>query len=213
MRHNGPPSTPLRLGAIRVTTRAPGVDLYFPPLRAAGSALMLALFGVACGVIGAAAVAGLVRSGSSEAATMLALAFAGVFALPLTGLGLVFIAIALWTALNSLTVEVDIAGLRTARRWLGFEVARRTLPRHEIAAIEIRPTAKYIGAFGALPYYRLVARGRDSQAQTRSLLIADSLKGQAMAENVKNIIITNLGMPELAQASTRSIISAQSRDS
>jgi hypothetical protein len=190
----------LRLGAILVTTRAQGVELYFPPLRAAGSALMLALFGIACGVIGAAAVSGLARSGDSATASMLALAFAGVFALPLTGLGLAFIAIAVWTALNSLTVEVNNTGLRTVRRWLGFEVARRALPRHEIAAIEIRLTAKYIGVFGALRYYRLIALGRGAQARHCTLVIADSLQGHAMAEDVKNIIIANLEMPELAQA-------------
>jgi len=196
----GPPGTTVTLGAILITTRAPGVELYFPPLRAAGSALMLALFGVACSVIGAAAVSGLARSGDSETASMLALAFAGVFALPLMGLGLLFIAIAVWTALNSLTVEVDNTGLRTVRRWLGFEVARHALPRQEIAAIEIRLTARYIGVFGALRYYRLIALGREAQARHGTLVIADSLKGDARAEEVKNLIIAQLEMPELAQA-------------
>lgn len=194
------PGTTVTLGAILITTRAPGVELHFPALRAAGSALMLGFFGVACGVIGAAAVSGLARSGGSETASMLAFAFAGVFALPLTGLGLLFIAIAVWTALNSLTVEVNNTGLRTVRRWLGFEVARRALLRQEIAAIEIRLTAKYIGVFGALRYYRLIARGRDALVSDRTLIVADSLKGYAMAEDVKNIIIAQLEMPELAQA-------------
>lgn len=199
-RLSGPPDTTVTPGAIQITARAHGAELYFPPLRAAGSALMLALFGAACGVIGTAAVSGLVRSGESATASMLALAFAGVFALPLLGLGLLFIAIAIWTALNSLTVDVDITGLCTVRRWLGFTVARHALPRHEIAAIEIRLMAKYIGVFGASRYYRLVALARESQARPRTLVIADSLKGDAMAEEVKNIVIAQLEMPELAQA-------------
>lgn len=198
-RLTGPPGATVTLGAIRITTRAPGAELFFPPLRAAGSALMLALFGAACGVIGAAAVFGLVRSGDSEAASLLALAFAGVFALPLTGLGLLFFAVAAWTAFNSLAVEVDNTGLRTARRWLGFVVARRMLPRHDIAAIEIHLMARYIGVFGALRYYRLIAHARGAQPRQRALVIADSLKGDAMAEEVKNLIIAQLEMPELAQ--------------
>lgn len=196
----GMPDLPNRLGAILITTRAPGIQLHFPPLRAAGSALMLGLFGAACAVIGVAAVSGLVRSGASEAASLLALAFAGVFALPLAGLGLVFIAIAAWTALNSLTVEVDNTGLRAIRRWLGFEVGRRALSRHQIAAIEIRLAAKYIGVFGARRYFRLVAFERGAQARDRNLVIADSLKGDAMAEELKDIIVAQLEMPELAPA-------------
>ena len=97
------PASPRTLGAILITPRTPGVELHFPPLRAAGSALMLGLFGVACGVIGAAAISGLARSGDSATASLLAIAFAGVFALPLIGLALLFISIAVWTALNSLT--------------------------------------------------------------------------------------------------------------
>jgi hypothetical protein len=197
---SGTHDTPHRLGAILFTPRAQGVELHFPPLRAAGSALMLGLFGVACGVIGAAAVSGLAHSGNSATISMLALAFAGVFALPLTGLGLLFIAIAAWTALNSLTVDVDNTGVRTVRRLLGFEVARHALPRQAIAAIEIRLAAKYIGVFGAQRYYRLAAVGRSAHAGPLILVIADSLKGDAMAEEVKNLVIAQLEMPELAQA-------------
>ena len=58
-------------GAIRITPLASGIELYFPPLRSAGSALMLALFGAACSMIGLAAVAGLARSGESAPASML----------------------------------------------------------------------------------------------------------------------------------------------
>lgn len=202
----------LRFGALLVTPRARGVEMYLPPLRAAGSALMLALFGVACTVIGAAAVSGLARSGESATASMLALAFAGVFALPLAGLGLLFLAIAVWTALNSLTVEIDSTGLRTVRRCLGYEVARHVLPRHEISAIDISLTAKYIGVFGAQRYFRLIARNRDAQARPRNLVVADSLKGHAMAEDVKDFVIAQLEMPELARAGDSTRINAISRD-
>jgi hypothetical protein len=183
------------VGAIHITPHSSGVRLYFPPLRAAGSALMLALFGGACSVIGLAAIAGLARSGESATASMLALAFAGVFALPLFALGQLFIAIAAWTAANSLQVEVSAAGLSTVRRWFGYTIVRRELPRDAIAAIESRLAAKYVGAFGALRYYRLVARARISG---RPLLIADSLRGPDMTEEIRQLIIDNLALPALA---------------
>ena len=191
---NGLPGTPRRLGAIRVTEHGCNLELYSPPLRTAGSALMLAFFGAACAVIGGAAISGLLHSGDSTATNLLALAFAGVFALPLAGLGILFIAIAAWTAVNSLTVQVSPAGLRTDRRCLGFYVARRGMRRDDISAFDVQPAAKYVGVFGTR-YYRLIARSRNS-----TLLMADSLKGPDIAENVRRLIIDHLGRPELAAA-------------
>lgn len=189
---------PRSIGPVRVTKRGTVIELYFPPLRAAGSALMLALFGVACCVIGGTAASGLLHSGPSSTANLLAFAFAGVFALPLVGLGLWFITIAIWTAANSLTVEISTAGLRTERRCLGYSFARRELRRDDIATIDARLAAKYIGVFDAVRYYRLFAQGRD-----RALLIADSLKGPGVADNVRNMIVEQLGIPELAAANNK----------
>jgi hypothetical protein len=184
-------------GAIRVTTLPAGVELYFPPLRAAGSALMLALFGLACSMIGLAAVAGLVRSGESASASMLALAFAGVFALPLLGLGQIFIAIAVWTAANSLRVEAGSAGLRMGRNLFGYPLVRRAIAGNDITAIESRLAARYVGAFGPARYYRLLARVRN---RPQPLVIADSLRGPAMTEEIRQLVITHLARPDLAAA-------------
>ena len=183
------------VGAIHIVPNAAGIVLYFPPLRAAGSALMLALFGAACSVIGLAALLGLVRSGETATASMLALGFAGVFALPLLALGQLFIVIALWTAANSLYVEASSAGLRTVRKWFGYTVSQRVLARGDIAAIDSRLAAKYIGAFGAVRYFRLVARPRDAG---RPLLIADSLKGADMVEELRCLIVEHLALPVVA---------------
>jgi hypothetical protein len=184
------------IGAIHVTPRESGVGLFFPPMRAAGSALMLALFGMACTVIGLAALAGLAGSGESASASLLALAFAGVFALPLLALGQLFILIALWAAANSLQVEVDSNGLATVRRWFGCRVARRVMLRDDIAAIDSRLAARYVGAFGNSRYYRLIARGR--QPHQPPVLIADSLKGSAMTEEFRLLFIEHLALPGLA---------------
>ena len=186
---------PRWLGAMQVKVHGRSVELYFPPLRAAGSALMLALFGAACGFIGGAAISGLVNSGDSAATSSLALAFAGVFALPLAGLGVLFIAIAAWGVANSLTVQVSPAGVRTERRCLGFSVARRAMPRDDISALDVHLAAKYVGVFGTARYYRMIARNRN-----QTLLVADTLKGPDTAENVRKLMIEHLGFPELAAA-------------
>jgi hypothetical protein len=196
----------LTVGAIHITPRADGVALYFPPLRATASALMLALFGGACSVIGLAAISGLARSGETAAASMLALAFAGVFALPLFALGQLFIAIAVWTATNSLHVDVSRSGVRMVRRWFGYAVMRRGVARDEIAAIESRLAARYVGAFGATRYFRLVALAR-TPGQT--LLIADSLRGPAMTEEIRRLVIEKLAVPALATAGTQAHVSAK----
>ncbi|MEO8442307.1 MAG: hypothetical protein ABI547_07455 [Betaproteobacteria bacterium] len=189
--------TSTSIGAIHVTPLASGIELYFPPLRAAGSALMLALFGLACSVIGLAAIAGLVRSGDTAAASMLALAFAGVFALPLLLLGQFFIVIAVWTAANSVRVEVSTNGLRVVRNLFGYTVARRVMAADDIAAIDSRLAARYVGAFGPARYYRLFARARNFP---HPLLVADSLQGPAMAEEVRQLVVEHLARPALAAA-------------
>ncbi len=177
---------------MRVTTRDTRVELHFPALRAAGSSLMLALFGFACCVIGGAAASGLLHSENDAAASLLAFAFAGVFAIPLVALGLWFVIVALWTASNSLTVEVSAAGLRTERRCLGYPLARRQLQCASIASIDVMPEAKYVGIFDATRYYRLYAGG-----ENRTLLIADHLKGPDTAGNARKMIAERLGRPEL----------------
>ena len=186
------------LGAVVITPGKTGIELYFPVSRALASAFMLALFGAACGMIAAAAIAGLLRTGTSAGESMLALAFAGVFALPLALLGVLFVAVALWTAANSLTVEVDDAGLRTVRRWFGIAVAQRALKRADIAAIESRLAAKYIGVFGSTRYYRLFAR--TGAAYPHAMIIADSLRGTDMTAHVRDLIIEHLALPEIAPA-------------
>jgi hypothetical protein len=192
---NGSAGIPRRFGAMHVTVHGRDVELYFPPLRTAGSALMLALFGAACGFISGAAISGLLNSGDSAATSALALAFAGVFALPLAGLGVLFMAIAAWAVTNSLTVQVSAAGVHTQRRCFGFSVARRAMPRDDISALDVQLAAKYVGVFGTARYYRMIARSGN-----HTLLVADTLKGPDMAEYVRKLIIEHLGIPELAAA-------------
>ncbi len=114
------------IGGVQITESGGTTQLCFPPRRAAGSALMLTIFGAACSIIVVMSVAGLERSGDSPASSNVALAFAGVFSLPLFAIGQLFIVIGFWTAVNSLAVEASAAGLRSTRRCFGIAVARRS---------------------------------------------------------------------------------------
>lgn len=184
-------------GAFRLLPLEAGIALYFPPLRAAGAALMLGLFGVACSMIALASIGGLARSGETETASMLALAFAGVFALPLFLLGQLFLATALWTAGNSLYVEIGANGIRTERKWLGYPIARRAIAARDIGAVESRLGAKYLGVFSGARYYRIVAAPR---GPARALLIADSLHGRAETEQARRLVLEHLRVPALDAA-------------
>jgi len=182
---------------MNVTSRGNIVELRFPALRAAGSSLMLALFGVACCVIGGATTVALLHSEQAGAASLLAFAFAGVFAIPLISLGLWFVVVALWTASNSLTVEVGTAGLRTERRCLGYPLVRSQLQCTDIGALDVRLEAKYVGIFDSVRHYRLYARGKD-----RTLLIADHLKGEDTADSTRKMIADKLGRAHLGTDGT-----------
>jgi|GEM_PF-1258451 hypothetical protein len=186
------------IGGVQITESGGTTQLCFPPRRAAGSALMLTIFGAACSIIGVMSVAGLERSGDSPASSNVALAFAGVFSLPLFAIGQLFIVIGFWTAVNSLAVEASAAGLRSTRRCFGIAVARRSMAHTDIAAIESRMAARYIGAFGRSRYYRLIASGRDPTH--RSMLIADTLKGIEMTSEVRRIIVDRLAITGLDAA-------------
>lgn len=115
-----------RIGSTQIQQDAAALVLYCPALRSAAPALMLALFGVACSFIALASLSGLVGHGGDGASNLLALAFAGVFVLPLISIGTVFIAIALWTALNALTVAATRREVRADRRWCGLPLARKS---------------------------------------------------------------------------------------
>jgi hypothetical protein len=184
-----------RIGTTIVYPDASGLIVYCPALRAAAPALMLALFGVACGIIAFASYAGLIGAGNNNTSAMLALAFAGVFVLPLLGLGALFVAIALWTAFNSLTVAVTSGGLRVERRWCGIPLKRQFVAVETISAIESMREARFIGIFSASRYFRLLARGAAG-----ALVLADHLQSAQQTEQLKQLLIAALERPVLAAA-------------
>ncbi len=167
--------------------------VYCPALRTAAPALMLALFGTACSIIAIASFVGLIGTGSDAASSMLAFAFAGVFVLPLLGIGGVFIVIALWSALNSLTVATTAGELRADRRWCGIPLAKKIVPVTSISAIDSVREARFVGIFGSARYFRLLAR-----TPAGALLLADHLKAAEETEQLRRLFIVAMARPELA---------------
>ena len=182
-----------RIGTTVVEQSPSALVVHCPALRSAGPALMLALFGAACSVIAIASTIGLIGASNDALSNLLALAFAGVLVLPLFGIGALFMAIALWAALNSLTVAVAANGVRAERRWCGIPLSRRSLPAAAIAAIDSVREARFTGIFSGVRHYRLLAR-----SAAGALVLADHLKGGAETEQIKQLLIAALARPELA---------------
>jgi hypothetical protein len=195
-----------RIGTTVVHSDASALILHCPALRAAGPALMLAMFGAACSVIAIASMVGLIGASSDAMSNLLAFAFAGVLVLPLFGIGALFIVIALWAALNALTLAVAAGGVRAERRWCGIPLSRRTLQADAITAIDSVRAARFTGIFSGARHYRLLAR-----SAAGALVLADHLQGAAQTEEVKQLLIAALARPELA-ASGRSDHVTDSRE-
>lgn len=192
-----------RIGAARVHHDASAVLVHCPALRTAGPALMLALFGTACSFIALASFAGLM--GGEAATSLLALAFAGVFVLPLLAIGALFIAVALWSALNSLTVALSANDLRVERRWCGLLLSRRTQAVPAITAIDCVREARFTGIFGGARSFRLLAR-----APGGALLLADRLRGAEECERMKRLFAEAARRPDLASGGRREHLAAAS---
>ena len=182
-----------RIGSTQIHQDAASLIVYCPALRSAAPALMLALFGTACSFIALASLTGLVGHGDGSS-NLLALAFAGVFVLPLISIGTVFIAIALWTALNALTVAATQTELRADRRWCGIPLAQKIVAVETIHALDVLRDARFLGFFGGVRHYRLLARTTND-----SLLLADHLRGADEVDAVKQLFVSALGRPALSE--------------
>ena len=119
----------------------------------------------------------------------------GVFVLPLISIGTVFIAIALWTALNALTVAATQTELRADRRWCGIPLAQKIVAVETIHALDVLRDARFLGFFGGVRHYRLLARTTNG-----SLLLADHLRGADEVDAVKQLFVSALGRPALSES-------------
>lgn len=183
-----------RIGSTQIHQDARSLIVYCPALRSAAPALMLALFGTACSFIALTSLTGLVGHGGDGSSNLLALAFAGVFVLPLISIGTLFIAIALWTALNALTVATTHRELRADRRWCGIPLTQKIVAVETIHALDVVRDARFLGFFGGVRHYRLLARTADG-----NLLLADHLRGADEVDAVKQLFVSALGRPALSE--------------
>ncbi len=188
-----------RIGSAVVHNDSTALIVHCPALRNAAASLMLAAFGVACSMIAMMSFLGLINAGETAASSLLALAFAGVFVLPLLGVGGLFTGIALWNAFNALTVATANGELRVERRWCGLLLSKKSVPVSAIEQIDCMREARFNGIFGGARYYRLVAR-----TGSGPLLLADHLRGDYdETEKARQLFIGAIGRAELAEKGRR----------
>jgi hypothetical protein len=176
---------------VTVTETADGVELWFPPFRATGTAVLLALFGLIATAIGGIGVAAVVPGAATHAGGLMSAMLIAGFILPFVAFGVVFVAIAAYAACNALLVRIDASGVRTWRMLFGIAVAKHAIAANEISAVEPQIVSRDQTPFGAEPVYRLIALTAN---RTRRIIVAESLKGENEMERVKELIVRRVGV-------------------
>lgn len=178
---------------VRLSQQGDAIELYFPPMRAPAAAFALGMFGVVCLALPLLAVSGMLPViGGSTAHGLLVIALLGAFVVPFPVFGAVFIALAVYLLANSLTVTVCPSDIRVVRRVFGLKLRGRELKRAEIAALEAQTAARYQSVFSAEPNFRLVAC--HATARKNNLVVAESLRGEAMMARVRALIARHAGL-------------------
>ena len=187
---------------VRLARLPDGIELYFPPLRAPGAALSLALFGVACLIPGVFAAVAVVPLSASGAAGMLAIWLMASFIVPFIVFGVLFLAVAAYRLANSLTVVVTSTHALTVRRVLGIAVRKRHVAHADICALEAIPTRRYRWLRDRLALYDLVVRTRTGgghavqaalcagQSRQQDITVAEGLQGEELMETIRAEIAT-----------------------
>jgi len=170
--------------------------LTFPVLRAPGVALSLAAFALLCGLMPALGLSALLPLETANASAMVSLALIGGFAAPFMLASVVFAALAVYLAANSLRVEIDAAGVRTERRVFGYVTRLRGMARDDIMEIEPRIGARYQNVFSSTPRYALIARHREGASN--DMVVAEDLAGQATMQEVRALMCATLNIESLS---------------
>ncbi len=174
---------------VRLSQQTGGIELYFPPLRTPEVALLLGLFGMVCMALPLFALAGVPAGGAHG---LLAITLLSAFVAPFPVFGAVFVALAAYMLANSLTVSVNASAIRTVRRVFGLAFSRRELKCAEITGLKAQIAAKYQELFSREPYFRLVAR--HATLRRKDLVVAESLKGEAMMAQMQALIARHAGL-------------------
>lgn len=178
-----PPSTPQRSSCAKPSwTRWPacsppgGVDLYLPYGRTWQKNLVWLVFGVTFGGFG-------LLAGRLGAPLLFPLVFGGV--------GGAFTVWAFFALGNSLKVQFSPQGLRTERRLLGFMLAWHQVPRRDLQGLQL--VQSYTSQSGSqhTVWYRI----RVALKSGKTITVADSLRGEAVAEQMLQQLAQATGLP------------------
>ncbi len=170
--------------AVNVTPTPNGIELYFPPLRNLTSAVALGAFGVIATALGSIGAIALVPGATSTSGLMSSVLLAA-FVLPFAMFGAVFVLIALYMALNGLIVRVTPQGITSIRTLFGVALVKHHMQKIDLAAIEPQIASRDQSPFTPEAVFRLVALDR---ARVRRVIVAESLNGESIMEDVKAMI-------------------------
>ncbi|MDQ8023353.1 MAG: DUF3592 domain-containing protein [Moraxellaceae bacterium] len=163
----------------QITRHGDALELYFAPARHAGLAIGWFVFG-------------LIFSGAGIGAYMMG---APVFFLIIFSLfGALITGFGLWGLGNSLRVHIDRGGLRTERRFLGIPVHRRSARRQDIRHLALDVSFRTQQGARHETIYRVVAK----LDKGSHIVVADTLRGQPMAEAMMERIARDSGLQHAA---------------
>jgi hypothetical protein len=200
---------------VRLTRSEQGLELYFPPLRDPVASLTLALFGLSCLIPGLFAAMIVVPLTESGPAGLLSVVLMSVFILPFVVFGLVFIGLAVFQLVNSLTVRITESQICIERRVLGMMLRGRRVASASIVAIEPVAAARYWWSQSEKPRFSLVATTREcglrlapdtrgvnepAPHRDRKITIAENLRGETLMDEVRSAIVKSARLERLAQA-------------
>jgi len=179
------PQSRIISNGVCLTRLSDGIELYFPPFRAAGAALSLGLFGLACLIPGLFAALAVAPLAVSDASGMIAIWLMSIFILPFIAFGVLFLALAGYRLTNSLKVIVTSSYIRTLRGFLGFPLWERRVIQGDISALDPVAAGRYRWLRDAVPLYDLVVRAKTSAGRDWSITVAERLRGEDLMEQLR----------------------------
>jgi hypothetical protein len=181
----GLPPAALPANTVRLTRSNGVVELYFPPLRTPGVAAALGAFGLIATALTAIAIAALLPGTIAHGSGLIDAVLVAGFIVPFAFFGVAFVVLAMYMACNALLVRIDREAIATWRILFGIAIRRSRMAWSEIATIEPRIAARHQSVFSSETIYELVAL---NEGHTGRLVVAESLRGEALMEQVRALI-------------------------
>jgi len=162
---------------VRVTRRDDGLELIYPPLRASGPSIALALIGAIFFGIGLWLGAEAIGSGSLFTSLVV-----GIMTLIFIPLGLGLLLLGIYLSINELRVLIGPDSLWVRRR-VGPWKSLRSVPIAQLGRLDKTISMQSGQGADAVVYYRLKAKtgGKD-------LCVGDGVKGQPLADGLLELM-------------------------